>query len=177
MNKNISLSGEHIRLRPMTEADLPLKVQWYNDPNIRKTLIIDEVFDLEKTSQWFGAVKDSQARLDMMIETLDGLPIGITGFVDIDASEHVAEIFIVIGEKEFWAKGLMYEAHRLLIDWGFNTLLLRRIIGIARIDNIGSIVTMKKLGFRLDSIQEKEKNIDGMSVDIYQYVLDNAATG
>lgn len=172
MNKNITLTGDHIRLRPLTKDDLPLKVQWYNDPDIRKTLILDETLELGKTVQWFETVKDSPLRLDLIIETLEGHSVGVTGFVEISPKSQSAEIFIVIGEKEYWGRGVMLEAHQLLIDWGFENLMLRQILGVARLDNMGSIVTLKKLGFRQGVILEKDKVIAGKKKDIYQYVLE-----
>ena len=167
MNKNITLTGDHIRLRPLTEADLPLKVQWYNDPDIRKTLLVDEMFELEKTARWFESAKDSPSRLDLMIETLEDRSIGVTGFVDIDNENQSAEIFIVIGEKDYWAKGVMLDAHRLLIDWGFKNLPIRRIFGVCKINNIGSIITLKKLGFKQDCCLPQHNG-----TDVYRYVLE-----
>jgi len=169
MNKDITISGADIRLRPLTEGDLPLKVQWYNDPNIRKTLILDETLELEKTVQWFKTVKDSQSRLDLMIETLEGKPIGTTGFVDIDPENQSAEIYIVIGEKDYWARGIMFQAHRLLIEWGFLNLPITQIFGVAKITNVGSIITLKKLGFKQKDGLDKEAGFD-----IHRYVLKKA---
>ena len=77
MDKNITISGSHIRLRPMTEEDLSLKVVWYNDPDIRKTLILDEILEFEKTVQWFESIRDCHSRCDLTIETDSGVPIGL----------------------------------------------------------------------------------------------------
>jgi len=159
----------------MTRHDLPLKVQWYNDPEVRKTLIIDELFELEKTRQWFEAVRDSQSRLDLIIETPEGVPIGITGFVNIDREYQSAEIFIVIGRKDYWAKGIMLEAHKLLIEWGFKNLPITRIVGITRIENIGSIVTLKKLGFQRKRPDDKNGIKDDHKHTSCEYILEKSA--
>jgi RimJ/RimL family protein N-acetyltransferase len=151
----------------MTKDDLPLKVAWYNDPEIRETLILNEILELGKTIQWFEAVKDSQSRLDLIIETLEGKPIGVTGFIEIESENQSAEIFIVVGEKNYWAKGVMYEAHKLLIEWGFVNLPITRIFGVCKLNNIGSIVTLKKLGFQQDCLLKQDKGIN-----VYRYVLE-----
>ena len=53
VNKRVILTGDNVRLRPMSREDLVLRVQWYNDRAVRKTLVMDEVFELEKTQRWF----------------------------------------------------------------------------------------------------------------------------
>ena len=166
MMLNSPITGSHIRLRSMTREDLPLKVAWYNDPEIRKTLIVDEIFELDKTIQWFEGIKGSESRLDLMIETLKGKPIGVTGFVGIESKNQSAEIFIVIGENDYWAKGVMLEAHRLLIKWGFANLPITQIFGVTKLNNIGSIITLKKLGFQQHCLLKHHNGID-----VYQYVL------
>lgn len=171
MDKNIIITGAHIRLRPMTETDLPLKVQWYNDPDIRKTLIIDETFELEKTVQWFRAVKDSPTRLDWAIENEQGKTIGLIGLVEIEEKHQTAEIYIVIGDKEYWAKGVMLQAESLLIDWAFNRLGLKKIWAQSRTENIASMITMKKLGFHTEGTLRKHRQIAGRQIDIYQVGL------
>jgi RimJ/RimL family protein N-acetyltransferase len=150
----------------MTEADLPLKVKWYNDPEIRQTLILDEVLELEKTKQWFEAVRDAASRLDLMIETEASLPIGQISLVNIDARHQTAEIVLVIGEKTYWGKGVMLEAESLLIGWAFETLGLRKIWAQTRPENIASLITMKKLGFQIEGTLRSAKIIAGQRIDI-----------
>jgi len=43
----------------------------------------------------------------------------------------------------------MLEAEGLLIEWGFNFLKFEKIWADAMVNNIASIITMKKLGFKL----------------------------
>lgn len=159
------LTSPHLRLRSMTQADLPLKVRWYNDPEIRQTLILDERLELEKTRQWFEAVRDSASRLDLMIET-EAQPIGQISLVNIDARHQTAEIVLVIGEKAYWGKGVMLEAESLLIRWAFETLGLRKIWAQTRPENIASLITMKKLGFQVEGTLRSEKIIAGRRIDI-----------
>lgn len=161
------LKGKNIKLRPMTKADLPLKVQWYNDPEIKKTLILDEDLQLEKTIAWFEKIQDSDSRLDLIIESSDGQPIGVIGLVNIDRRHGTAEIFIVIGEKDYWAKGLMLTAESLLINEAFSELGLEKIWAHVRANNIASIITMKKLGFKIEGTLRQHICVDGQREDIF----------
>ena len=76
--KKVTLLGDRVRLRPLREDDLPLRVQWYNDPDVRKTLTVTERFELEKTKAWFAAIGTNDSRVDFVIETPDGTPMGVT---------------------------------------------------------------------------------------------------
>jgi RimJ/RimL family protein N-acetyltransferase len=166
-----NIIGAHIRLRPMSEADLPLKVKWYNDPDIRKTLIVDEQFELDKTIEWFEAIKDSKSRLDLTIEVNDGKPIGLIGLVNIDRPHKTAEIVIVIGDKDYWGKGVMLEAESLLIEYAFSQMRLEKIWAQARTNNIASMITMKKLGFQVEGTLRQHVCLDGKREDIFQVGL------
>lgn len=171
VNKDMVLVGGRIRLRCMTEEDLPLKIQWYNDPEIRKTLILDEILELDKTVQWFQAAQRLETRLDLMIEDQQGRPIGLIGLVQIDPESKSAEIFIVIGDRNYWAKGVMLEAERLLIGWAFETLKLEKIWAQSRTENIASMITMKKIGFRTEGTLRRHAVIAGRPVDVFQVGL------
>ena len=141
-------------------------MQWYNDPDIRKTLILDEILELDKTIQWFEAIKDSPSRLDLMIEADASMPIGQISLVNIDHQHKAAEIVLVIGNKEYWGKGVMLEAESLLIGWAFEGMGMEKIWAETRPENIASLITMKKLGFRIEGTLRKEKIIDGKPIDI-----------
>jgi RimJ/RimL family protein N-acetyltransferase len=166
MNKNITITGDRICLRPMAESDLPLKVQWYNDPDIRKTLILDEYLDLDKTIQWFRTNKESDSRMDFMIETEPAKPVGQISLVNIDNHHKSAEIVLVIGDKAYWGKGIMFEAEKLLIQWAFEKMDIKKIWAQTRPENIASLITMKKIGFKIEGTLRKEKMIDNQRIDV-----------
>jgi RimJ/RimL family protein N-acetyltransferase len=51
-------------------------------------------------------------------------------------------------KEEYWGKGYASEAAQATIDYGFNTLQLKRIIAKALPGNIGSLRVMEKCGMR-----------------------------
>ena len=59
------ITGENIVLRPLTKADIENRVKWFNDPDVRKTLIINERFELEKTIKWFEKIQSDDSRLEL----------------------------------------------------------------------------------------------------------------
>lgn len=166
-----TIKSENFALRPLTKADIENRVKWFNDPDIRKTLIISEQFEQAKTLKWFEKIQDDDSRAEFVIETPQNVPLGVIGLAGINQIHKTAEIYIVIGQKEFWGRGVMFEAERLLIDWVFNSLCLEKIWAEARVDNIASVITMKKLGFQIEGTLRCEKIVDGKQIDVFRLGL------
>lgn len=160
------IKGAGIRLRRMTEDDIADKVRWYNDPQIRQSLVLDESFELEKSKRWFREVVDQPTRVDLIIESVESRSVGLISLVNIDLKNKTAEIVLVIGETDYWGKGVMLQAESLLIQWAFTELNLEKIWAQARPDNIASLITMKKLGFQIEGTLRREKCIAGKRIDI-----------
>ena len=167
----ITITGDHIILRPLNKADIENRLRWFNDPDVRKTLILSERFELEKTICWFEKMQADDSRLEFVIETTEKTPIGIIGLAGIDSTHRTAEIYLVIGQKEFWGKGVMLEAECLLIDWAFNSSGLEKIWAEARPENIASVITMKKIGFQVEGTLRSEKVVDGKRIDVLRLGL------
>jgi RimJ/RimL family protein N-acetyltransferase len=165
------ISGDHIRLRPLTEADMILKVKWYNDPKVRETLVVDEVFELDKTVNWFRTLETNPSRVDFIVETLEGIPIGITGLIDIDRKNKSSQCYCVIGQKDYWGKGLGTEIHSILFEWGFETLDIERIWAHIRTNNPSIFRIVEKLGFKIEGTLRQDKIIDNCRIDLYHIGL------
>jgi RimJ/RimL family protein N-acetyltransferase len=163
--------SEDIILRPLEKEDLPHKVKWYNDPDISKTLILNERLELDKTIQWFNGIRNNSSRVDWLIENTNCRPIGLISLVAMDAEQRSTEIYIVIGEKDYWGRGVMLEAETLVIGWAFDVLKLKTIRAETRMDNIASAITMKKLGFEINKALTKKQIINGQTVDILRFDL------
>jgi RimJ/RimL family protein N-acetyltransferase len=165
------IEGQKIMLRDMEKRDVALKVKWFNDPDVNKTLLVEEKLELDKSIEWFERTRNDASRRDFVIETAEGKPIGIIALVHISDAHKTAEIYIVIGEKDYWGKGVMLEAESLLIGWAFNFLKLEKIWADVYPNNIASIVTMKKLGFQIEGTLRREKKIRGLRIDVIRVGL------
>ncbi len=165
------IQGPKIALRDMGKADVANKVKWFNDPDVNKTLFIEEKLELDKSLEWFERTKNDASRRDFVIETAEGKPIGVISLVHISDAHKSSEIYIAVGEKDYWGKGVMLEAEWLLIDWAFNSLKLEKIWAESFINNIASIITMKKLGFQLEGTLREEKRFRGQRMDILRFGL------
>jgi RimJ/RimL family protein N-acetyltransferase len=167
----VTLRGDRVRLRPLQEADLPLRVRWYNDAEVRKTLTVTERFELEKTRRWFRSVCDDARRVDFLVESAAGEPIGVAGLLHIEPVHATAECFCVIGEKAFWGGGIGTEIHSVLLTWAFEGLGLEKIWAIIRTNNPAIYKIVQKLGFQIEGTLRKEMRLEGVRQDVYRVGL------
>ena len=152
LKRNIEpAAGETVRLRLLTEADLPTTRAWRNQDNIRRWFIhSDKISEIEHL-EWF---KNYSIRDDDFIfvieEITNGLrPIGQVSIYRIDWDTQRAEFGrLMIGEPDAAGKGYAYEASCLAADIAFITLGLREIYLEVFIENVKAISIYKKMGFK-----------------------------
>jgi len=162
----LRIISDNIILRPLQKADLENRVRWFNDPQVRQTLVVMEHFEQEKTARWFERLQSDQTRTEFAIETLEGVVIGVTGLLGIEKEHGVAECYCVIGNKDYWGKKLGTEIHSVLIQWAFEKLGLYKIRADIRTNNPAIFRVVEKLGFKIEGTLRQEKVVDGQKIDL-----------
>ncbi|MCK5018863.1 MAG: GNAT family N-acetyltransferase, partial [Candidatus Peribacteraceae bacterium] len=161
-------NGELVRLRPLAKEHMELKVRWYNDPVINKTLIIDEPLELEKSLKWIDKAIADETRVDFIIESADGEPAGIVGLVGIDRKHGLGESFCIIGERKFWGRGFATIAHSLMFEWAFEALGLHKIWAVIYTNNPAIEKVVARLGYKIEGTLREEKCVHGERIDLYR---------
>ena len=91
--------------------------------------------------------------------------IGMCGFL----KENYGIDFGYRYSKISWGKGLGFEAAKIVLNYGFSELGLKKVIGLTAEENHGSIKILEKLGFKL---QEKLL-FNNTKAFKYQYTKDS----
>lgn len=78
-----------------------------------------------------------------------GKIIGMISLIKVDFNNRNAEVGYWLGKK-YWRKGITEEALKLIIDFGFNSLNLKRIYARVMHPNIASAKLLEKVGFKLE---------------------------
>lgn len=167
----MKIVGKNISIRPITESDLQMKVDWINDPDINKYLHYEIPLCLDKTVAWFQRASKDNTRYDLIIETTGKEPIGLIGLTGINQRYQTAEFYIAIGNKNFWGKGIGTEATSLINDWAFNSLGIYKLWATIRAENKAMIAMMKKVGYQVEGTLREERVVDGKRVDIVRMGL------
>ena len=98
---------------------------------------------------------------------IDGEVVGGVGFNKM-AKNHKAEIGYWLGRKH-WGKGIMPEVVKIVTDYGFKKLKLKRICGFVYSFNLPSMRVLEKNGYKLEGILKKDIKKGGKLFDKHVY--------
>ena len=162
------IAGEKVRLRPIEREDLPLFVEWFADPDVRRHLLVYLPFSLAQEERWFENLVtrlERQETVLLAIETADGVHIGNIGLHDINWKDRSAEMGIVIGEKAYWNQGYGTDAIRTFLGVAFGEMNLHRVFLRVDADHAPGIRCYEKAGFRREGTLRETVFKDGVYVD------------
>lgn len=162
--------GERIRLRAIEREDLPLYVNWLNDPEVRQYLPMFLPISQAFEQDWYENMRKQplvEQGLMIEIKTPQGwVPIGNVRIFNIELQNRNAELGIMIGEKQYWNQGYGSETMRLMLKHGFNTLNLHRISLWVDAHNLGGIRAYEKAGFVHEGRKRQAVFQDGRYYDL-----------
>jgi RimJ/RimL family protein N-acetyltransferase len=121
------IRGAKIALRALEPTDAEHCHRWINDPEVTQTLGMGYPLSLAQEQEWVTQKRDPAKEVRLMIETLDGTPIGSCGLSVGDAPSRAGCLGISIGEKAYWSQGYGTDAMLTLCNFGFNQMGLHRI--------------------------------------------------
>ena len=158
------LVGNKVYLRPLEEADIGTEyLAWLNDFEVTRYLDVGKFPSTQATvRKYLERFQDSTT--DIILAVVDretDQHIGNVTVNEIHWINRTAHVGILIGQKEFWGKGYTLEALSLILEYVFQQLGLRKINAGAVIDNSASIITLKKLGFKVEGTLRKEAFVSG----------------
>lgn len=162
------LKGKKIYLRLLEKDGLQKRVEWINDPEIQKTLNYDYPSSLARTEKWFDKIVMNLSRRDFEVYTIeDDEYIGFCGLMNIQMPVMKAELYAVIGNKDYWRGGYGTDIYRTLVNYGFLELGLNKIYGYQLTHNEGAHRVVEKLGWKRDGLLRQDLYSHGKIVDRY----------
>lgn len=94
-----------------------------------------------------------------------GRHIGNIKLGPVDSHHRLADIGILIGEKDCWGKGYALEAINLIVDYAFYTLNLHKVTAGCYAPNKGAIRAFEKAGFVHEGVRKSHCLFEGEYVD------------
>lgn len=157
-----------VTIRRFERTDVPKKVEWVNNPENNQFLHYDIPICVEKTEKWFDSHLGEDTRYDAVIEA-DRVPVGTIGLLSIDRKNSKAEYYIAMGVTSYKGKGIAKEASLLILQYGFETLLLNRIYLYTEVENVAAQKLFEKVGFVREGLIRQDILSHGKYADRYAY--------
>ena len=167
------LLGDRIRLREIEREDLPNFVKWFNDPEVRRYLLFSNPMSMAKEKDWFESYLKGED-LILGIECQQNgkwTLIGNVGIHRTNWQHSFTNLGIVIGEKEFWGRGLGTDAIRTIVVHIFNELNLNRVALEVFDFNSRAIKCYEKAGFVHEGIMRQAQFTNGVYCDIHMMAI------
>jgi len=172
--KTYFLRGEKISLRALTAEDIESDYRsWLNDSEVcNGTNHHRRPFTKEQALQLTQETGGSSATLFLGIECNEKSSlIGTIAVEQIDLISKVGELFILIGDKDYWGKGVGYESSMLVINHAFNELNLNRIHCGTEETNIGMQRLADKIGMIKEGVRRQHVFKSGEYRDVFLYSI------
>ncbi|MDQ3019435.1 MAG: GNAT family N-acetyltransferase [Bacteroidota bacterium] len=174
MLKNPFLTGEKIYLSPLTKEDISQGyVSWLNDAEVcRHNSHATFPNTVTKTLSYLQSIEKSKTEIVFAIRwKKNNEHIGNISFKNLNWVSRSGEIAILIGEKNYWSKGVGSEAFKLLIEYGFNSLNLNRISSGLMTTNNGMIKICEKNRMKMEGLMREFLYKEGRYLDALIYSI------
>lgn len=159
------LRKDNIKLRPMTDNDFPMLLEWNSDAEVLYWVEGDDIesYTLDGIQGIYGDV--SQNAWCFIIE-IDNVVIGECWLQKMNM-QHIMEEFpndkiyridIMIGNKNYWNQGIGSRVIRMLTEFGFEKQNADKIFYLPGDYNKRSIRAAEKVGYKIHAIIEVDGN-------------------
>jgi ribosomal-protein-alanine N-acetyltransferase len=166
------LETERLILRGLTSEDMDFLFRHFSQDEINLYSSSDNLKSMEETKEFYAKYippSPTRFRLGIVLKETNEL-IGTLGFHRFSKRDSCAEAGADL-MRSHWGKGLMTEALKSLLEFGFNDMNLNRIEATANLKNARSIRLMERIGFQKEGVLRKKYFYKGQYHDDVVYSL------
>ena len=174
MNETPFIQGVTVDLRPLSLDDVSgTYINWLNDAEVCEFNSHHAYpYTRELAVEYVTSIRSQKRDLVLAIIAKDSNKhIGNISLQNIHPTNQSAEYAIIIGDKEYWGKGIAKEASVLILKHGFEELNLHRISCGTSVKNIPMQKLATSLGFAQEGIRKDAMFKNGEFVDVIEYGL------
>jgi ribosomal-protein-alanine N-acetyltransferase len=162
------LRNNQIHLRPLEMADVGERyLSWLTDDEVMEGLSTSG-YTLQKLKTYVELrLNDPDVAFFAICVNTSNEHIGNVKLDFHDKKAKVSELGLLVGNKNYWGKGIGSEACRLAMLHGFNQMHLRKIYLAVYESNPAAKRLYEKLGFKLEGTLRKHVAVKGKYYDKY----------
>jgi [ribosomal protein S5]-alanine N-acetyltransferase len=158
------IETDRLLIRKLSKEDAHAIFHYASDPEVTKYVFFQTHQTLEDTWKFLEFSLEKYEKKEVApwgIEWKEtGELIGTCDFLWWSVEHKKAEIGYIIS-KEFWNRGIMSEAVKKLIQFGFEVMELNRIEARCNENNIASARVMEKVGMKFEGMMREALFIKG----------------
>jgi len=147
-NEFQSLETERLILRPLTNLDLEFVFRHFSDPDVNRFLLDEEPVTTREQAQaiidFYSTPEGKLYNRWAIVRNTDRRAIGTCGFHQWQSVHHRAEIGYDL-EKASWKQGIMTEALRVMLQYGFEYMELNRVEALVYPENEASVRLLERV--------------------------------
>lgn len=159
--------GKNVYLRPITDDDADLIIEWRNSDAVRPYFIYQKPFTKEGHEKWMETmIRSGNGYQFIVCRKEDDTPIGCTYLRDYDRENNKIEYGVFLGTEDVKGKGIGTEILGLTLQFAFDTLGVHKVFARAFADNVASVNSFLKGGFEKEAYLKDEVFVNGEYRDI-----------
>lgn len=160
------ISTERLTLRPVTEADVDgAYFSWMNDPEILRYMETRYSKNTKESILSFVRLMNSTNDNVFRAITLENKHVGNIRLGPINWHHKTAPIGLLVGDKNYWGKGVASEAIDAITRFAFEKLDLNKVYASCYSVNLGSAKAFQKVGFTIEGVRPKQILCEGQFID------------
>lgn len=174
----VYVETDRLILREMLPSDAEGMFELDANPLVHKYLGNKPVKTIEESQKMIAKIRAQYLNQGIgrwaVVEKVSGDFMGWSGLkLNFEKSMNMRSNFYDIGYRlipRFWGKGYATESAIAAMDYGFNTLNLKTIVGLADVDNIASNAILKKIGLKyLEDFQYEKVMVSWYELNKLEY--------
>lgn len=169
-----TLETERLLLRPATTDDVPDVFAYASDPGVAQHTTWEPHPSLEASNAFVDSLLTRYAAGEVanwaVVLKSEARVVGTCGFVYWNPHHNRAEVAYALARR-LWGNGLMTEAVRGVLGFGFVTMGCNRIEARCLPENVGSARVMEKAGMRFEGILRGQMYVKGAYRDLRLYSI------
>ncbi|MEN6372459.1 MAG: GNAT family N-acetyltransferase [Armatimonadota bacterium] len=147
---NIKIETERLILRPLRQSDAPELFPLINDADVAQYMFrVPHPYPEDVLPEWLKKAEAAMKRKEQfefaIITKETGKPAGVCSLDGISWENENAELGYWLG-KPYWGHGIMTEAAKAVVTFGFDILGLERIYASCFEENKASAKVIQKAG-------------------------------
>ena len=169
-----------IYLRPVTSKDGGIIVKWRNSNVVRNHCFDKRLITEESNLEFYKEFVEKGKYKQFIVERIDDA-VGAASYAiatvylkDMDITNKRCELCIFTSNDEEWNSESQELAINIIINKAFEEYGIHKIYTYVFVDNENEITLMKKCGFKIESLMEKEAiDLSGNYKDVYRLIIIN----